>query len=202
MQPFNLQAHELDVNEVHRNLPVVKPGIMNRNDAAVAEVCDDSGLSGRKWTADLLRQYGCGPVTFSGDDEALYERHLMFDRAGSTARASARDKFEAAARSARDVLSQRWVKTEETYQQRNAKRIYYLSMEFLLGRTLANNISNLRLAPILADLHKLKNLDPRRNLRAGARPWIGQRRSRQAGGVFSRLDGHARHSRHGLRVAL
>ena len=118
---------------------------MNSNDAPVA---------------DLLRQYGCGPVTFSGNDEALYERHLMFDRVGSIAQASARDKFEAAARSARDVLSQRWVKTEETYQQRNAKRIYYLSMEYLLGRTLANNISSLRLAPILADLHRLKNLDP------------------------------------------
>jgi starch phosphorylase len=58
------------------------------------------------------------------------------------------------------VLSQRWIKTEETYQQRNAKRVYYLSMEFLLGRMLANNVTNLRLAPILADLHKTKGIDP------------------------------------------
>jgi starch phosphorylase len=133
---------------------------MNPNNISAVELSDNPGLSGGKWIAGLLRQYGCGPVTFSGDDEALYERHLMFDRVGPIDRASARDKFEAAARSTRDVLSQRWVKTEETYQQRNAKRIYYLSMEYLLGRTLANNISNLRLAPILADLHKLKNLDP------------------------------------------
>jgi starch phosphorylase len=29
--------------------------------------------------AKLRRQYGCGPVEFSGTDNALYERHLMFD---------------------------------------------------------------------------------------------------------------------------
>ena len=28
---------------------------------------------------DLLRQYGCGPIQFSGTDDALYERHLLFD---------------------------------------------------------------------------------------------------------------------------
>ena len=56
--------------------------------------------------------------------------------------------IEAIARSVRDVLSQRWLKTEETYRQRNAKRVYYLSMEFLLGRTLANNITNLLLDPV------------------------------------------------------
>ena len=29
--------------------------------------------------ADLLEQYGCGPIRFSGTDDALYERHLLFD---------------------------------------------------------------------------------------------------------------------------
>ena len=29
--------------------------------------------------AKLIQQYGCGPVRFSGTDEALYERHLVFD---------------------------------------------------------------------------------------------------------------------------
>jgi hypothetical protein len=28
---------------------------------------------------DLLTQYGCGPIWFSGQDDALYERHLLFD---------------------------------------------------------------------------------------------------------------------------
>jgi starch phosphorylase len=48
----------------------------------------------------------------------------------------------------RDILAQRWVLTKSTYERQNAKRIYYLSMEFLIGRSLANNITNLLLDPI------------------------------------------------------
>jgi starch phosphorylase len=96
----------------------------------------------------LITQYGCGPVHFSGTDEALYERHLLFDSGVDLAAASARDRFEALARSVRDILSQRWLLTEKTYEQRNPKRLYYLSMEYLLGRSLANNITNLLLAPL------------------------------------------------------
>jgi glycogen phosphorylase len=84
-------------------------------------------------TEDLLEQYSCGPVKFSGHDDALYDRHLMFDQVAPITKASTREQFEAAARSVRDVLSQRWIKTEQTYQQRNAKRVYYLSMEYLMA---------------------------------------------------------------------
>jgi glycogen phosphorylase len=99
-------------------------------------------------TEKLIAQYGCGPVRFSGTDEALYERHLLFDSGVDLVAATARDRFEALARSVRDVLSQRWLLTEKTYEQRNPKRLYYLSMEFLIGRSLANNITNLLLAPL------------------------------------------------------
>jgi starch phosphorylase len=86
--------------------------------------------------ADLLDQYGCGPIRFSGHHDALYERHLLFDDIIDPIAAGARERFEAAARSVRDVLSQRWVETERTYKRANPKRIYYLSMEFLIGRQL------------------------------------------------------------------
>jgi glycogen phosphorylase len=107
----------------------------------------------------LITQYGCGPVHFSGTDEALYERHLLFDSGVDLAAATARDRFEALARSVRDVLSQRWLLTEKTYEQQNPKRLYYLSMEFLIGRSLANNITNLLLAPLTDQFIHDKKLD-------------------------------------------
>src|SRR4051794_5602170 len=59
--------------------------------------------------AALLAQYGCGPIPLTGRAEALYERHLAFDNVIDQTRATPREKFEAFARSVRDVLSQRWV---------------------------------------------------------------------------------------------
>ena len=110
-------------------------------------------------TERLTSQYGCGPVKFSGTDEALYERHLLFDSGVDVAAATARDRFEALARSVRDVLSQRWLLTEKTYEERNPKRLYYLSMEFLIGRSLANNVTNLLLAPLTDQFIRDKKLD-------------------------------------------
>jgi starch phosphorylase len=110
-------------------------------------------------TAKLLQQYGCGPVAFAGTPEAFYERHLVFDHAIKPAVASPREQLEAVALSVRDVLSQRWVLTEDTYTRENAKRAYYLSMEFLIGRSLANNIMNLRLDPLARQAAKQINLD-------------------------------------------
>jgi starch phosphorylase len=110
---------------------------------------------------DLCLQYGCGPVQFSGVDEALYNRHLLFDDVIDPYKATPRDQFEAMARSLRDVISQRWLLTERTYEQRNPKRVYYLSMEFLLGRSLMNNAINAQLAEVAFELIKgKKNVDP------------------------------------------
>src|ERR1700758_2074686 len=107
----------------------------------------------------LIQQYGCGPVQFSGTDNALYERHLIFDNIVDPAASDARMRFEAFAHSVRDILSQRWVRTENTYERENAKRAYYLSMEFLIGRSLSNNIINLLLDPIVKDAVRQKDID-------------------------------------------
>ena len=114
---------------------------------------------GRRPISQLLEQYGCGPVRFAGAESALYERHILFDNAIDLEAATPRDRFEAAARSVRDVLSQRWVLTEKTYERKNAKRLYYLSMEFLIGRSLANNVTNLLLDPWVKDAAREKGLD-------------------------------------------
>src|SRR6201997_2778807 len=115
-----------------------------------------------RWTkadgATLLRQYGCGPIPFIGTD-GLYDRHLLFDNIRDLAAVPDRKRYEAFARSVRDVLSQRWILTEKTYERRNPKRVYYVSMEFLLGRSSANNVANLLLDSFVAQKAKQRNVD-------------------------------------------
>ena len=53
---------------------------------------------------ELLEQYGCGPVRFSGANEGLYERHLLFDDVVAPSAAGARERVKAVARSLMDFL--------------------------------------------------------------------------------------------------
>ena len=107
-----------------------------------------------------LERFNCGSIKFSGTNNALYERHLTFDQVVPVRAATPRDKFEAVARSIRDVISQRWLKTEQTYQTRNVKRVYYVSLEFLIGRTLANNVTNLLIDPLVTQACRRNRIDP------------------------------------------
>jgi glycogen phosphorylase len=109
--------------------------------------------------ATLRSQYGAGPIALAGTESALYERHLVFDNVVDLAIAGPRERFEALAHSVRDILSQRWIRTENTYAVENPKRVYYLSMEFLIGRSLANNVMNLLLDPMVKGAVKKENLD-------------------------------------------
>src|SRR5262245_257527 len=99
-----------------------------------------------------LKQYECGGFHFTGKTtQDGYERHLIFDHVVSVEVASQRERFEAVARSLRDLLAQRWLLTQQTQDRENPKRVYYLSMEFLIGRTLVNNIINLGVEQFVRD---------------------------------------------------
>jgi glycogen phosphorylase len=104
-----------------------------------------------------LAEYG--PVRFHSDPNALYERHLLFDYAIDPDLASPRERYEAVARSLRDVLALRWLRTKKTHYKLNPKRAYYLSLEFLIGRSLASNVSNLLLDPAMREACREKNVD-------------------------------------------
>jgi starch phosphorylase len=84
-------------------------------------------------------------------DHDEYDRHLMYDHVVSKEDASQRERFEAVARSLRDLLTERWLFTQQAHDRENPKRVYYLSMEFLIGRTLVNNIINLGAEQLVRD---------------------------------------------------
>jgi len=109
---------------------------------------------------DLLKQYEQGlDVTFPTHPHAAYERRLIFDHLIEPSASTLRQRFEAIAGAVRDLQAQRWLLTRRTYDHENPKQVYYLSMEFLLGWSLTNNLTNLLVEPIVQDIVQREGLD-------------------------------------------
>ena len=68
-----------------------------------------------KALSELASQYGMAIADFGIALHALYERHLLLDHGVDPAVTNAREHYEAFARSVRDILAQRWVRTNRTY---------------------------------------------------------------------------------------
>ncbi|HEY7058187.1 MAG TPA: glycogen/starch/alpha-glucan phosphorylase [Vicinamibacterales bacterium] len=86
----------------------------------------------------------------NGTDDEWTDRYLLCEHLLDPSTARPRQRFEAVARFVRDLLAHRWVKTRNTRETADPKRVYYLSMEFLIGRSLQNNVMNLAVDPLVA----------------------------------------------------
>mgnify|MGYP001176947034 CR=1 FL=1 len=69
--------------------------------------------------------------------------HLEYSQAKNRFIATSHDLYQCMAYSIRDRLMERWNDTMNTYYEENVKRVYYLSLEYLMGRTLGNSLVNL-----------------------------------------------------------
>jgi starch phosphorylase len=69
--------------------------------------------------------------------------HLTYSVGKDHFTATPRDWFFALSHTARDRITGRWMETMRRYYQADAKRVYYLSMEFLIGRSLSNSLLNM-----------------------------------------------------------
>lgn len=85
--------------------------------------------------------------------------HLRYSLAKDEINATDRDKYTAFANAVRDRIVERWINTQEEYNRQNTKRVYYLSLEFLIGRLLGNNVINLKADQLCRDALKDYGID-------------------------------------------
>ena len=71
--------------------------------------------------------------------------HLIYTSSKYHNNATTRDWYQTTANAVRDRLVERWMETMQRYYEHDPKRVYYLSLEFLMGRTLSNSTLNLEM---------------------------------------------------------
>lgn len=91
---------------------------------------------------------GMDPVTL---ERAVLD-HLNYTVLKDARSANLADLYTAVAHAVRDRLVQRWIQTQRAYYKNDAKRVYYLSAEFLMGRALGNNLLNLGMWDTVSEL--------------------------------------------------
>jgi starch phosphorylase len=104
------------------------------------------------------------PIRATAPNEAAallhsFTNHLLYSLAKDQYSATTLDRYMSLALTIRDRLIERWISTQQRYYKKDAKRVYYLSAEFLMGRALSNNLINLGMYDVARDAMKMLNLD-------------------------------------------
>nr|BBI18979.1 glycogen phosphorylase [Haliotis discus hannai] len=86
---------------------------------------------------------GIAPVENVSNVKSTFNRHLHYTLVKDRNVATPRDYYFALAHTVRDHLVGRWIRTQQYYYEMDPKRVYYLSLEFYMGRTLSNTMVNL-----------------------------------------------------------
>ena len=75
--------------------------------------------------------------------QRTFNRHLHFTLVKDRNVSTPRDYYFALAHTVRDHLTSRWIRTQQYYYEKDPKRVYYLSLEYYIGRSLTNTMVNL-----------------------------------------------------------
>ncbi|OAF68290.1 hypothetical protein A3Q56_03948 [Intoshia linei] len=103
---------------------------------------------------EKLRQISVRGIAVYDDVKSfinLFNRHLHYNLVKDRNVATDHDYFYAAAYAARDHLCSRWIRTLQHYKLKDPKKVYYISLEFYMGRTLTNTLLNLGIQSICDD---------------------------------------------------
>jgi glycogen phosphorylase len=102
-----------------------------------------------KFNVDPTMERRLERLGLSSQDEKWTERYVLCEHLVDPPTARDRQRFEATSRFIRDLVAHRWVMTRRAREGTDPKRVHYMSMEYLLGRTLRNNMMNLAAEPMV-----------------------------------------------------
>lgn len=95
---------------------------------------------------NIVQNANSASLLQDSSEEALefsIRHHLKYSKAKSMRTATLMDYYDSIAFAVRDRLVEKWIETQNRYFVNDPKRVYYLSMEYLVGRALSNYLVNL-----------------------------------------------------------
>ena len=83
-----------------------------------------------------------------------FRRHLTLSLGKMPGKSSSLDLYQALALSIRDLIMERWISTRDAYDEKQPRSVNYISLEFLMGRTLGNALINLDVDEVVEEAMK------------------------------------------------